>query len=723
MASIPINNTRSNQAANYLNQNQPNNSSSPEEGILRRTLSFENSAYADIANNNNEYGGHIAGEDEKITLDELLILDADEDGALSYRKIDAQNSEPDNAQNSETGTNGNLRAGSGIQNSINALEKINQSEYIKVGGKKEKAPVDNKLDFALEFDENTLKAHVKQDEQSLLILRNFYQNSSTGGGVITFAMNEFGQRIAGNDLKISQEELDALDANKDGTLTQAEISKVSGEMGTDISRSIDYIEQHSQDVRDGQLKKDILFFDENQIKDVNSQAPPSVILNSFYKENGTEDRTMGDGNTRSLTKYTMTAFGKEIAGADGKITAEDLNALDTNSDGHLSTEEVQTRAAEFRQKYENYNPEIDIAGTVNSLEQKAMNKPVDGQLDWTMNISMDDYQNILDNEHDQRMLLNAFYKDPVANEGYVNLSLNELGERIAGEDHNISKEELSSLDANKDGKITREEIQKKTDKLKTVLTETIHQMEEYASSEDGGSDYLLDNSFSFSLENLEKIKENGQADLILNAFYTEAGDPREVTMGDGHKEKFQYFRLNDYGKELAGEDGKLSVDELGTVDTNNDGMIVAEEVGRFLEMRKVLNLFNKLEMDGTERGNIAPGKIELSVDTLNKIQGEEELQQVNMLLDHLYHKTKTIKKTTFHSTASQLEHFFTGGDSLAKKEVVGYEYSLNDFGRSIAGDDKKITIDDLLSLDVNKDGTLSEEEIINGHNDFNARNK
>ncbi|MGD9212950.1 MAG: hypothetical protein PVI90_19350 [Desulfobacteraceae bacterium] len=690
----------------------------------------------------NSLGQSVAGEDGKISVEDINALDTNADGYLSQQEINIKSAELNSTNESTSSPTADeeeavSESNFEIDKTVTLLKMKNQSGSQDINGTFTPNPVDNELDFAMKFDVNEYTNMLDNEEETKILLDNFYNAPSEYDGVVSHGMNEFGQRIAGDDLKISKEELEALDTDQDGRLTQHEIDMAKGEMSTNADSAIHFIEQNSYDGYDENLGNEIHLSDDN-INAIKEQAQPRIIFENFYSEGSSEECTMGDGNTRTITTYALNGLGRRVAGADGSISEDDLNALDLDGDGYITQNEINTNAGELIAELESGNTEINIDQTVTNLQQMELyfNGPTpapDGLLEYSMNIEFSDYENILDNQKDIAMFLECFYNAPVLNEGgevdYLNFGLNEFGKIIAGEDRMISKEELRAFDKDENGSISREEINTEFNELNTIIYRSVDYLENNSYDD---NDHALGETLQFTSENLNNVKGLN----ILEAFYEES-HTIEHTNGHGEKIPITYYRMNSYGKTLAGADGKLSAEELSALDSDKDGALSKVEIEN--KMQEIFDSNNTLidqavraiddfacilpKQDDLWGARRLPGEIKLNAGIVSAIKENEELEPLKLLLESFYKKVDTIQLVRANEDYwPDYDDPFDSSD-LTKKYTFtdyAYVYELNKLGRYVAGNDGIISINEIKALDTNGDGRLSQQEIDTKRNEMEA---
>jgi len=130
-------------------------------------------------------------------------------------------------------------------------------------------------------------------------------------------------------------------------------SEVSQQSTTD---SIDEAFSKFDKNDDGYMGK--RFFLDNETKSEFSNTEKN-ILNGLYTSRS-RDNSYNDSDEDNATRYKLNAKGKILAGEDGKISAEELRSLDTNGDGEISEDEINSiqrtnREYEYNSHYSN-NP-------------------------------------------------------------------------------------------------------------------------------------------------------------------------------------------------------------------------------------------------------------------------------------------------------------------------------------------------------------------------------
>lgn len=178
-----------------------------------------------------------------------------------------------------------------------------------------------------------------------------------------------------------------------------------------------------------------------------------------------------------------------------------------------------------------------------------------------------------------------------------------------------------------------------------------------------------------------------QSNSILSNLYKSGLPEGQVGIPEN-----KYYTMNDLGKFVAGKDGKISQKELATLDIDKDNIISqAEYAAKIREMEQINN-----NIDGVFKGKSLLDKNgDKALDSLvyankNPFFGPNEFAELNkgtqgVLTNNLY--------------------------DLVGQSLSGNTYKMNDFGNYIAGEDGQVTAKDIVTLDTNQDGQISQEEI------------
>lgn len=217
-----------------------------------------------------------------------------------------------------------------------------------------------------------------------LMLDNLYKPTTSSNYLrqSNYEMSDLGEYVAGNSGKISLKELNALDKNNNGKISQEEYNIAKGEMNrpkpsepktinvTDNFaggfNSVDVYGNKDKsslgngflenELTDASAKTWICYFNQNDsdYPDINLNKQTDLILDNLYTPTS-EKR----GETETCN-YKMNDLGKYIAGKDGKISLNELSALDKNNDNKLSQEEYSVAEDKMQQSKQPKMPAQDM---------------------------------------------------------------------------------------------------------------------------------------------------------------------------------------------------------------------------------------------------------------------------------------------------------------------------------------------------------------------------
>lgn len=155
--------------------------------------------------------------------------------------------------------------------------------------------------------------------------------------------------------------------------------------------------------------------------------------------------------------YRLNELGKHIAGKDGKISIEEIKALDTNGDNKISQQEFDAKKTEMNTK--KYG--IDSVFDGESLLDQNGNKVLDNTVYANSNPLLGQNEVAELNKGTQGVIANNLYDKVSETRSGVTYKMNDLGKFIAGDDGQITADEIKALDTNKDGEVSQAEIDAK----------------------------------------------------------------------------------------------------------------------------------------------------------------------------------------------------------------------------------------------------------------------
>jgi len=324
-----------------------------------------------------------------------------------------------------------------------------------------------------------------------------------------------------------------------------------------------------------------------------------ILNNLFAKVEGGVDTMLGYPNGTG-DRYTFNEIGKALAGEDGKISKEEYLSLDTDGSGQISKAEIDAfkNSAGITNVTTNIITTDDLTNPSKIYLTKdsvrgSISQAYDGKggrttvLEGWSNVTIDgtegdnnyyikDSDNITLNTGDGN---DNVYLENVHNS---NIYLGD-GDDAYGSD-SLSQENVIDLGSGNDGGdvvLPGIDLPDPTPAPQPVLPIAINKaFNVFDTNQDG----YMQEAVNFSEDQIEDFNNtsrnilDGLYDKTLSYYITDADSP----VHDPNNRSYEY-QLNDKGQALAGEDGKISKEELMSLDTDGNGLISKKEIDSYGE--------------------------------------------------------------------------------------------------------------------------------------------